>query len=101
MQISVTGTNIKLTDALKKHTEEKMEHLEKRFSEITNIHVVLHIENLDHIAEANLIFHGTEIHAKAKESDMYAAIDSLIDKLNGQINKHKEKVIDATRHPHD
>jgi putative sigma-54 modulation protein len=101
MQITVTGQNIKVTPALKSHAEEKLQHLEKRFSEITNIHLVLRIEHIDHIAEATLHYHGSEMHASAQDKDMYAAIDMLIDKLNGQINKQKEKEIDAVRHPHD
>ena len=101
MQITVTGKNLKVTPALRQHAEEKLQHLEKRFSDLTNIHVVLHIEHIDHIAEASLHFHGSEIHATATEKDMYAAIDTLASKLSSQINKHKERQLDAARHPHD
>lgn len=97
MQLNITGKNFKVTPAIKTHIEEKFAALQKRFSQITNIHVILNIENIDHIAEATLHFHGNEIHATAKETDMYLAIDSLEEKLSGQINKQKEKVIDSHR----
>ena len=58
---------------------------------IKNMSVVLHVENLTHIAEATLVIDGTELHATAKSNDMYSAIDELVDKLITQITKHKEK----------
>lgn len=97
MQLHFVGKNIEVTDALKNVTIEKFKHLEKRFNNITNVHVVFHIEHLDQIAEATVHYQGAEIHATAKEDDMYKAIDALVDKLMGQITKHKEKLIDSHR----
>lgn len=94
MQISFTGRNIDVTDALKTFTEEKMDRLRNR--NISKIHVTFHVENVTHIAEANVHLNGTDLHASAKADDMYSAIDMLADKLVGQINKHKEK--DSNHH---
>jgi putative sigma-54 modulation protein len=91
MQVSFTGRNIELTEALKTFTQEKLQRVERRDNQISKIDVVFHIENLTHTAEATAHLPGVEIHATAEASDMYAAIDSLIDKLNAQIIKHKEK----------
>lgn len=99
MQLNLTGKNFQITPAIKSHTQEKFESLEKRYSQINNIHVVLHIDHIDHIAEATLHFHANEIHATATAKDMYQAIDSLIEKLSGQMHKQKEKIIDSHRHP--
>jgi putative sigma-54 modulation protein len=97
MQLHFTGKNIDLTEALKSFVTEKFQPLEKRYSRITNVYVVLHIENVTQIAEATVHVNGTELHAKAESKDMYQAIELLVDKLLGQITKYKEKVIDSHR----
>jgi putative sigma-54 modulation protein len=52
---------------------------------------VLTVEKLNQVAESTVHLKGTEVHAKAENSDMYASIDALIDKLDRQISKHKGK----------
>lgn len=98
MQINITGKNFQITPAIKSYAEEKLLPLDERFSQINIIHVVLHIEHIDHFAEATLHFQGHEIHATSKADDMYHAIDGLHDKLSGQMIKLKEKTIDSHRH---
>lgn len=97
MQLNLVGKNFPITPALKSHAEEKLEALNERYSHVKNIHLVLHIEHLDHYAEATLHFHGSELHATAKANDMYLAIDQLSDKLSGQMQKLKDKAIDSQR----
>lgn len=97
MQINITGKNFKVTPAIKSYAEEKIEPLQKRYTQITNLHLVLNIEHNDNIAEGTLHFHGNEIHATATSNDMYQAIDGLVEKLSGQIHKQKEKIIDSHR----
>ncbi len=91
MRISYTGRNLEVTPALKTVTAEKMQRLERRFNGLGDIHVTFHVEHLSQIAEANIHVNGLDLHAKATAQDMYAAIDELVDKLLGQITKHKEK----------
>ena len=92
MQLHFTGRNIEITDALKNFTEDKFQRLARHHANISNVHIVFHVENLTHIAEATAHVPGTEIHASAESNDMYVAIDELIDKLVAQITKHKEKI---------
>lgn len=94
MQLHFTGRNIEVTPALKTFTTEKFQRLERRHSNIHNINIIFQLENVTHIAEATCHLDGIEIHATAKSDDMYSAIDALIDKLMGQITKHKEKTSD-------
>lgn len=96
MEIHFTGRNIEVTPALKRYTEEKMERLEHR-AHLNKVNVTFHVENVTHIAEANTHLNGFDIHASAQADDMYAAIDMLVDKLQGQIVRHKEK---STDHHH-
>lgn len=91
MQLNFTGRNIEVTPALKNFSEEKLQRLERRDDSISKINVKFEIENVTHIAEAELHLKGTELHASAKADDMYSAIDLLVDKLLTQITKHKEK----------
>jgi len=71
-----------------------MERLERHFDHVTNIHVILSVEKLRHKAEATMHVSGGSLFADATEEDMYAAIDALMDKLDRQVKKHKEKITD-------
>lgn len=97
MQISVTGQNIDLTDSLHNYVKEKMEKIERHFDNVTHIHVVLSVEKTRQMAEATINTSGADLHANAENEDMYAAIDALIDKLDRQVKKHKEKLTDHHR----
>lgn len=92
MQINTTGQNIELTESLHEYVETKFKKLERFFHHINHVHVVLKLDNIQHIAEATLNVNQGELHASADANDMYIAIDALIDKLTRQLNKHKEKL---------
>ncbi|HHS8259433.1 TPA: ribosome hibernation promoting factor [Legionella anisa] len=91
MQISITGHHIDVTPALRAFTEEKFDKLERHFDQIKSINVVLNVEKLRQIAEATVHVTKGELHASSESEDLYAAIDTLIDKLERQLTKHKEK----------
>lgn len=92
MQINLTGHHVDVTSSLKDYVDTKFAKLERHFDHINNVHVVLTVEKLNQIAEATVHLSGNEVFASAENSDMYASIDSLIDKLDRQILKHKAKV---------
>ncbi|WP_116474429.1 ribosome hibernation promoting factor [Zobellella maritima] len=92
MQINLTGHHVEITDALRDYVNSKFTKLERHFDHITNAHVILNVEKLQQIAEAKLNVSGGEVFANAQHENMYAAIDGLIDKLDRQIIKHKEKL---------
>ena len=75
-----------------------MGKLERHFDKVSNTHVILTLENLNHIAEATVHMSGNDIFAEASEGDMYAAIDALVDKLDRQVKKHKEKLKNHLHH---
>ncbi|AWN75311.1 ribosome hibernation promoting factor [Legionella anisa] len=91
MQINITGHHIDVTPALRAFTEEKFDKLERHFDQIKSINVVLNVEKLRQIAEATVHVTKGELHASSESEDLYAAIDTLIDKLERQLTKHKEK----------
>ncbi|WP_087016679.1 ribosome hibernation promoting factor [Thaumasiovibrio subtropicus] len=92
MQINLTGHHVEVTDSMREYVHIKFEKLERFFDKINNVHVILTVEKLQQIAEATLHINNGEIHAKSDHEDMYAAIDSLTDKLVRQLTKHKDKL---------
>jgi len=97
MQIDITGHHVDITAALRDYTTEKMARIERHFDKVSKVHVILSVEKLRHKAEATVSANGANLFANAEEQDMYAAIDALIDKLDRQANKLKEKRIDQHR----
>lgn len=97
MQIQFVGKNLEVTPALKDYTIEKFGSLEKRFNNISKVNIVFHVEHDSQIVEATVHHDGAEVHARAEDADMYKSILLVIDKLLGQMTKHKEKIIDSHR----
>jgi putative sigma-54 modulation protein len=98
MQINITGHRLEVTPSLRTFTEEKFDRLERHFDKITTVNVVFDVEKLRQIAEATILVAKGEIHASAESEDMYTTIDLLVDKLNRQLMKHKEKIIGHRDH---
>lgn len=91
MQVSVTGHHVEVTDSLRNHVEEKIGKLKRHFDNVTDVHVILTVEKLEQKAEATVQISGAKLFADDVREDMYQAIDNMIDKLDRQIIKHKEK----------
>lgn len=92
MQINLTGHHVDITDALRNYVDTKFSKLERHFDHINNVHVILNVEKLMQKAEATLHLNGGEVFATSEHQDMYTAIDGLINKLDRQVIKHKEKL---------
>lgn len=97
MQLNITGHHVDMTDSMKTYVETKMEKIERHFDNVTNVHVILSVEKQGHKAEATIHVTGANIFAESKNDDMYAAIDAMVDKLDRQVKKHKEKQTDHHR----
>ena len=92
MHINLSGHHIEIPDPLRDFVNSKFAKLERHFEQINNVQVTLTVEKLNQIAEAKLNVNGGEIFANSEHDDMYAAIDLLMDKLDRQLIKHKEKL---------
>jgi len=92
MQINLSGHHVEVTSFLKEYVNTKFAKLERHFDHINNVHVVLTVEKLDQKAEATVHMSGNEVFASSVNADMYASIDTLVDKLDRQILKHKGKI---------
>ncbi len=91
MQITFTGHHVEVTPALREVATGKLEKLTRHYDKIVSIHVIFQVEKLRQIAEATVHVAKSEIHASAESEDLYSAIDSMVDKLDRQLKKYKEK----------
>lgn len=97
MQVNVTGQHLDITPSLHEYVTSKLKKLERHFDKMTNVHVILGVEKQRMLAEATIHINGANLFANSEHDDMYAAIDALIDKLDRQLKKHKEKRSDHHR----
>jgi putative sigma-54 modulation protein len=94
MQIQLTGHHVDITATLREYVNSKFERIVRHYDHVTDVHVVLTVEKLVKKAEATIHVSRANVFADAQSDDMYAAIDALIDKLDRQIKKFKEKQSD-------
>ncbi|MBL4743880.1 MAG: ribosome-associated translation inhibitor RaiA [Cycloclasticus sp.] len=91
MQLDLSGHHVDITDAIRDYTNNKFSKIKRHFDKVIDIHVVLSVEKLEQKAEATIQLNGSKIFAEDTQENMYAAIDTLVDKLDRQVIKHKEK----------
>ncbi|MEN8213647.1 MAG: ribosome hibernation promoting factor [Pseudomonadota bacterium] len=92
MQVNLTGRHMDITDSIRNYVTSKFTKLERHFDNVTRVNVILSVEKQRQMAEANFHVSGQDIYADTENEDMYAAIDGLIDKLDRQLMKYKEKL---------
>lgn len=97
MNLQITGHHIEVTQALRDYVESKLEPVTRHFDKVTGTTVVLSVEKLVQKAEVTLRVPGKDLHAEESGPDLYAAIDSLFDKLDRQVQKYKQKMQDHHR----
>jgi putative sigma-54 modulation protein len=91
MNLNLSGHHLDVTPAIREYVTAKLERVTRHFDHVIDVNVVLSVDKLQQHVAANLHVRGKEIHCECVESDMYAAIDALADKLDRQVLKHKEK----------
>ena len=77
MQISISGHQLDVTNALKSYVTEKLDRIERHAEHITKVEITLTVEKLRQKAEGNVHVAGADVHASAEHDDMYAAIDAM------------------------
>lgn len=94
MNLNVTGHHLEITPAIRDYVTAKLDRVTRHFDDVIDVNVVMTVDKLRHKVEVNLHTRGKDIHVEAIEGDMYAAIDALVDKLDRQVVKHKEKRVE-------
>jgi putative sigma-54 modulation protein len=92
MQTSVTFKNVEPTDTLKSYVRDKLDRFDRLLDNPAEANVVLLVEKFRHIAEININGDRLTINGKEETNDMYSAIDMVLDKLEKQIKKNKQKI---------
>ena len=97
MQVHIYGQQFDISERLRRYVGTKLQRLERHFDHVTNVYVTLRPGKQSHSAEATVHVSGRQLHADATGTGMHAAIDTLVDKLDRQIKRHKEKLSDHHR----
>ena len=91
MKLTVTGRKIEITDGIRNHLNSKMNKTIADLDEAADIHVALAVEKHRHFAEVTVKTKGFTIHSQEETNDLYASMDKALEKMEKQIQKHKEK----------
>ena len=94
MNLTISGHHLEVTAALKAYVQDKMKRLERHFDHLIDAQVILSVEKERQKAEATVHCSRATLHAEATDTDLYAAIDLLADRLDQQTRKHKDKTRD-------
>ncbi|MEZ0536210.1 ribosome hibernation-promoting factor, HPF/YfiA family [Caldicellulosiruptoraceae bacterium PP1] len=97
MKFIISGKNIEITNALRERVEKKLSKLEKYIKKDVDVHVTLSVEKIRHIIEVTIPFYGMILRAEEESTDMYSAIDLVIESLERQIRKYKTKISKRTK----
>ncbi|MDA3899261.1 MAG: ribosome-associated translation inhibitor RaiA [Spirochaetes bacterium] len=92
MNLRITGRHVSVSEKLKEHVEKKVSKIEKYFNQIISVEVIIFEEKVDKVVEIIIHADGAKFYSSDKSGDYYSCVDSLIDKLDQQIKKHKEKL---------
>ena len=91
MNLHLTGHQLPITPAIREYIATKLQRITHHFDHVIDVNVIMSVEKLQQKIEATVHVRGKDIFCESSAPDMYAAIDSLIDKLDRNIIKYKEK----------
>ncbi len=91
MQISVTFRQLEPSDALKNYVTDRLGKFKRYLEGPVEAHVVLGLEKFRHLADVTIDNNGRIIKGKEENTDMYAAIDLVMDKIDMQLKKFRDK----------
>lgn len=97
MNLTISGHHVEVTPAIREYVQNKLERIRRHFDQVIDIAVILTVDKLRekekrHKIDINLHISGKDIHVESLAHDLYAAVDTLIDKLDRQVIKHKDKI---------
>jgi len=98
MNLTVSGHHVEVTEAMRGYVSTKLDRVLRHFDNVIDVNVILSVQKLMQKAEVSVHVRGKDIHVESVDENMYASIDLLVDKLDRQILKYKDK---AYGHPHD
>ncbi len=97
MNLQISGHHLEITPAIREYATGKLGRVTRHFDHVIDVNVILSVDKLKQKAEVTVHLSGKDVFVEAIDEDLYAAIDSLADKLDRQIQKHKQKLQDHHR----
>ena len=94
MNLNVSGHHVEVTPAIRSYVRTKLERVTRHFDHVIDAHVILTVDKLRQRAEATLHVAGKDLHCESEQEDLYAAIDLLADKLDRQVLRYKDKLLE-------
>ena len=96
MNLTISGHHLEVTPALRGYVSDKLDRITRHFEQVMDVRVLLSVDNLKEKdrrqrAECNIKVKGGELHAESAHEDLYAAVDELVDKLDRQLVRDKDK----------
>ncbi len=94
MNVRIEGRHLKVTPALQEHVHKKVDHLDKYFDGVQDLHVILSLKEPKHHAAEIVaeVVRGQPLVAQASHEDMYLAIDEAVHKIREHLKKFKERM---------
>mgnify|MGYP002130426515 CR=1 FL=1 len=97
MNLQISGHHLEVTPAIREYVTGKLDRVIRHFDNVIDVSVILSVEKLKQKAEVTVHVRGKDIFVESEDSDLYAAIDVLADKLDRALLRHKEKIVDHHR----
>ena len=97
MNLQLTGRHLEITPAIRDYVKEKFAKIKRHFDHVIDMNIILSVVKLQQKAEATIHISGKNLFVECEDENLYAAIDMLVDKLERQVRRHKEKQA-ARRH---
>jgi putative sigma-54 modulation protein len=99
MNLTISGHHLEVTPALREYVVNKLDRVTRHFDQVVDVSVLLTVEKQKEKerrqkAEVNLHVKGRDIYVEHSSEDLYAAIDTLMDKLDRQVMRHKDRLHD-------
>jgi len=97
MNLQISGHHLEITPAIHDYVTGKLERVTRHFDNVIDVNVILSVDKLKQKAEVTVHLSGKDVYVEEIDEDLYAAVDALVDKLDRQIQKHKQRVQDHHR----
>ena len=103
MNLTISGHHLEVTPALRGYVIQKLDRVMRHFDQVVDVRVLLSVEKQKEKegrqrAECNIHVKGSDLFAECAHEDLYAAVDELVDKLDRQVVRHKDRLQDH-QHP--
>lgn len=92
MNVSITGKQIEITDALKSYIHGGLDKVRSHFDKVIDADIVLSVQKHNHIADVHLRANGIRIHSRESSKDMYSSVDTVMERIDRQVLKYKDRI---------